>query len=307
MIHEFAVEPELAATWGSLSEYRHFVKAFGLGTTRVVSRYPKGWKRLVWEALKTTSELDRKRLEVLLEQISPTMVRRAGNYDPGPDSWLPNAIKEDARSPFGGILAREGSDNGRVIGVDHVSDAAAWNCANGIACSRTTEELAKALAPMLRICRRVAFIDPYFGPDKVRHRRPLQAFLRAMIDRRPGDLPSEILVLTSLDKTGTSEFFASECQKCLPQRVPRDLTLVLRRLREREGGEKLHNRYVLTDVGGILFGTGLDEGEPGQTDDLSVLNESQHALRMKQYLSNDREELAFHAPEPDVVVLGTAA
>ena len=40
----------------------------------------------------------------------------------------------------------------------------------------------------------------------------------------------------------------------------------VRRLKQKQDGEKLHNRYILTDLGGVTFGTGLDEGKKGETD-----------------------------------------
>jgi hypothetical protein len=33
------------------------------------------------------------------------------------------------------------------------------------------------------------------------------------------------------------------------------------RWRQKAGGDKLHNRYVLTDIGGVSLGVGLDEGQ----------------------------------------------
>lgn len=300
MIHEFAVEPELAATWGRLAEFRHFIRAFGRGTPRVVSRFPSSWKRLVWDSARPNSELERKRLEEMLKQLSDGMVRRGRACDPDA-AWLPNAKAEHGRSPFAGILAREGDANGPVIGAEHLADSPAWNCPNGLVCSRTSTALAAAVAPVLRVCRRVAFIDPHFGPENVRHRGPLRAFLRAVMDRRPGGPPDDVFLMTSIKST--SEFFRTESQRHLPALIPRGMTVVLRRLRDRAGGERLHNRYVLTDIGGILFGVGLDEGEATQNDDLSILSADQYALRVEQYFGPSS---AFDTPEADLRIVGIA-
>jgi hypothetical protein len=300
MIHEFAVEPELAATWGRLAEFRHFVTAFGLGTPRVVSKYPRHWKRLVWEASKPESDLERKRLEELLARLSEAMVKRGGAFDPKM-SWLPNAMAEHSRIPFAGILARDGNAEETVIGTEHLASSPAWTCPTGLACSRTSAAVAAALTPVLRVCRRVIFIDPHFGPENLRHRRPLQAFLRALMDRRPSSPPDEVVLMTSVKST--ADFFRSESQRQLPRLVPQGMTVVLRRLQERAGGERLHNRYVLTDIGGVLFGVGLDEGDASQRDDLCLLSAEQYQLRMKQYLGSSME---FDTPEPDLLIVGCA-
>jgi len=51
------------------------------------------------------------------------------------------------------------------------------------------------------------------------------------------------------------------------------------------GGEKLHNRHVLTELGGVAFGLGLDEqdGDAGQAEDLHRLGSAPHALRWALY------------------------
>ena len=49
MIHEYALEPELVASWHDRMQFRFFIGQFGFGTGRVVSRYPKQWRELVLE------------------------------------------------------------------------------------------------------------------------------------------------------------------------------------------------------------------------------------------------------------------
>ena len=61
------------------------------------------------------------------------------------------------------------------------------------------------------------------------------------------------------------------------------MPLFVRRWKEREGGEKLHNRYILTDIGGVQFGVGLDEGEPGTTDDIARLSVDTFRKRFEDY------------------------
>ena len=57
----------------------------------------------------------------------------------------------------------------------------------------------------------------------------------------------------------------------------------VRRWRNRPGGDKLHNRYILTDVGGVQFGAGLDEGDQGATDDVTIIDDDTYRRRMVDY------------------------
>ena len=78
-----------------------------------------------------------------------------------------------------------------------------------------------------------------------------------------------------------SNYFVSQCRKV----IPREVRIRIVCWSERAGGEKLHNRYILTDIGGVQFGIGLDDsdGFPGQTDDLYLLDREQFAMRWAQY------------------------
>ena len=66
------------------------------------------------------------------------------------------------------------------------------------------------------------------------------------------------------------------------------MRLILSRLRERLGGQRLHNRYILTDVGGLIFGVGLDDGGAGEIDDVSLMDRSQYELRWSQHATESR-------------------
>jgi hypothetical protein len=81
-------------------------------------------------------------------------------------------------------------------------------------------------------------------------------------------------------------FFEGEAAK-MAERLPKGCTVEFARLKQRQGGEKLHNRYVLTDLGGVSLGVGLDVGEVGESDDLLLLTRAQYARRWSQYVTND--------------------
>ena len=69
------------------------------------------------------------------------------------------------------------------------------------------------------------------------------------------------------------------------------------------GGEQLHNRYILSDLGGVSFGYGLDEGDEGETDDITLMDKDQHQHRWFQYSENPL--VAFEQEGTPVEVVGT--
>jgi len=305
MIYEYALEPELVAGWGDRHAGRYFIEKFGLGHPRVVSRYPRRWKRLVWEAFGGGNDIERKRLEELIARLSESMVKRRDLRWNAGAAWLDNAEDEDARVPFHAIIANTNPRyHGRVLVADDLDhETPLWACSRGAVVPRMPPAMAAAVAGMLRVAQVVIFVDPHFGPGQRRHREPLKQFLRTVVDARPCGAPQRIEVHCSADGGATESFFRDECQRLLPPIVPPGLQIHLVRLREQAGGERLHNRYILTDLGGVTLGVGLDGGDAGDSDDVNLLDRAQYEERWRQYASDPP---AFDRPEPSVTIEGSA-
>lgn len=303
MIYEYALEPELVATWSYRQDYRYFIEKFGLGQPRVVSRFPKSWKGRVWEAFHSDDEIEKKRMEELLVRLSERMTQRRGYvWDPN-QTWLDNAHREHERIPFHAILARVNSTgHPSILPAERLDETAPlWAVPRGVTISRSAAGTAAAIAAMLRVAQTVIFVDPYFRPGLPKHRRPLEAFLHAIMTARPIGAPLRVEVHASSneDHTGPREFFEDQCRHRLPQCVPETICLGVLRLGERLGGQRLHNRYILTDIGGLVFGAGLDDGAEGETDDVTLMERAQYELRWAQHAG---DPMAFDVPEARIEI-----
>ena len=160
-------------------------------------------------------------------------------------------------------------------------DDGRWAVKRGRFVVRNTEEMANAVAPLLQYSSQVLFIDPYFSPERLSHRRPLEAFLERLVHLGIGHPPQRVEVHTAEKKE--ENFFRRECETKLPQCIPEGMHVRFRRLRQRTYGEKFHNRYILTDLAGISFGTGLDEGAEGETDEVILMGRELYEKRWSQY------------------------
>ncbi len=85
--------------------------------------------------------------------------------------------------------------------------------------------------------------------------------------------------------------------------IPVGLQVILYRWQQRSGGQKLHNRYILTDLGGVSFQHGLDAGKKGETDDITRLELDQHVFHCKQY---DPTAPTFDQAADPLVITGTS-
>lgn len=291
MIHAFALEPDLVATWGRREEFRFIHDKFGLGTPRVLLQLPafNKWKRKVYEAATelALSQEDMKRIEELFRIFGEHTHRRADAVYDGLLSWLENAEREYARRVFAGILATQNPRNHSAVLVASQigTGSTGWRCEVGASPSRTSEALALALSAMLMNCRQLHLVDPHFGPENARHRRVIEALLKVV---SADGIALDFVRVHCSDKSGLA-FFEQEAAK-MARRFPPGVRVEFVRWRQKAGGQRFHNRYVLTDIGGVMLGDGLDDDDgdgAGQTDDLHLLSRDQYRLRWAQYVDED--------------------
>lgn len=307
MIHEYALEPELVATWTDPENCRYFKESFGLDRGRIVSRFPKRWKRLVWRAVSSTDDFARKRLEVLLAHLTERMVNRSNiDWQPTATSWLENAETEHDKRPFHAILARANPRRRwevlTKVDMDE-SMSRRWSVRRACTVARNAKEMAEKVAPLLRCSSIVIFVDPHFTPSRRRYRRPFETFLERLVQLRPGMSPKRVELQTAAKDPTTDSWFRRECHEKLCACVPSGIRVLVRRLKKKPDGDRLHNRYILSDLGGVTFGIGLDEGNEGETDDVTLMERSQYELRWSQYAGDP--PAGFEQSESPIEIVGT--
>lgn len=299
MIHVYALEPQLVASWAKREQFRFFYDKFGLGTPRAMLELPAftNWKRAVFREAERLdlSEEDKKRLEELFRLLGEHRSRRRDSVYDGLLTWLENAEREHDRRPFAGILATANprTHSAVLLGEQFDVQDRRWCYPVGVTPARDPEAIAQALVGMLVNCRKLHLVDPHFGPENSRHRKVLEAILRILA--KHSDVP-EVIRLHCAEKS-TVTFFESEAAK-MASRLPVRMTVEFIRWKQRAGGEKLHNRYVLTELGGVTLGTGLDEGSAGETDDLNLLSYAQYERRWKQFVEDDGSFELVDQPSP---------
>lgn len=288
MIHAFALDPRLVATWGRLAEFRFIHDKFGLGTPRVMLelRAFSKWKRDVYDAAKKLglSQEDMKRIEELFRLFSEHKSRRADAVYDGLLTWLENAEREYDRRPYAAILATENprAHPAVLLGDQLGPSDARWTFSQGATVARTPEALAAALSELLVNAKVLHLVDPHFGPENARHRRVLEALMDVLSTH---GIALDVIRMHCLAKSELA--FFEEKAAAMAERLPQGITVEFARWKQRAGRDLIHNRFVLTDLGGVLLGVGLDAGQAGETDDLLLLTRAQYELRWAQYAGDD--------------------
>lgn len=275
MFFEYALDPMLLSSW---DRTRFFLDSFGPWKGRFLAEYPRDWRRRVYTAL-SWPDVEKKRIEVRLEKLDPRVysTRDGAKYD-DQQPWVVNAASEHRRDPFRAVITSNPSPDKFILNgteLDERNDL--WRVETGRMVSRDPDLFVAALKVLLRLSKNVMIIDPYFRSDVDDKRRPIVALIE--------QLPSSVKVAIHFaEGKATYDFFMKMAERDLPKHLPTGREVSLYCWRERENGARLHNRYLLTEIGGVQFGDSIEKGEDGQEDRLSILDESSRSSLWSQFL-----------------------
>lgn len=290
MFYEYAVDPSLLADPNASSA---LTERFGWPKGRLIAEYPSKWLRYAHQAIEGSPALpvQKYRLKRRLELLGRHLVRRAATRWDANSAWFIQALAEHERVSFHAIVtAGRGADAAASISWEADDpDVGLWAVPGGVT-SRSADAIADEVFLLAASASRVLLVDPHFDPCAGRFTATLQAIL-VRLGRPPVRGPVPIVELHTslgnarqlgeLDAEGRRKLcntYLGNCSHRLPLVVPADVKLSVTVWAAREGGQGYHNRYVLTEHGGIALGTGLDAGRAGanESDDLHRLTKEQH-------------------------------
>lgn len=281
MIKEFAVEP--AAIVGSYRDLCYVIEKFGISEGRVISEFPAKWKKLVYLAAQQEhggkAELGRieERLRRLPKNALISLARPAGAGD-----WLTIAKAEHLRQPFDWVLTKNPEEIEQAVHLD------AWDAEHPslqnqrqLRIARTAEEMAKACSRLLCVAKHVKLVDPHFDLNNRRFREPLARFIECL----PENACVDIYVEGATFNARSREHLCHGADRFLQHQLTRGVQV---RLWGHAKG-RMHNRYVLTPLGGLAFGGGLDiaGADAALTDEVTLLEERLRAELWSEYADGD--------------------
>jgi len=283
MIFEYALEPALLASW---DRFQRLVALFGITKGRLISRYPKRWARMVYDSV-PSGTTEKAKVEVALRRVEQELLlprKHQWNVDM---EWLPNAISEHGRSPFQAILATANSTDCSLV-----IDARDLDCTDlhvllkagpSQILSRDADELARVMRPLLLISKKILVVEPNFTIKSPRFQGPLSAILMATLDVQMRVRTNvEIELHLGIDKLEEYADKSAALNSFLASHIPLPMTITI------VGWHKddLHNRYIISDRGGVQIGEGLglpDARSSRVTDTFALLDDSTAGQLMDQY------------------------
>ncbi len=288
MLKEFALDPELLGNW---QDFRFFTSQFGASQGRLISRFPAQWTEHVKNvAKKSARDIEYLKIVEALARFDSLMLIREYDYEKG-HQWLRNAVDENAKRPFQAIVTTKNHNNAHnlVIGndIDPTKPPPLWVVPTSAQINRTPEEMAACVKDLLSQCKEVLFVDPYFAPNEAKYTEPLRKFLKAIGSRGTRCMPNRVEYHLGNQDRNLATFKQKLNEKVGPH-LPQGLTLTFVRWKKSE----LHNRYVLTDRGGVMFGHGLDRADGSDAvnhDTVSLLDDETCNSLLQDYSPSSKK------------------
>lgn len=297
MIHEYALEPTVLSAWASNHrDYAEFLREYGLGTSRIISSFPKKKlsklrSYLLQHSPQDTQSLSGRRYtEMVIKLTESVVIRDALDYQAS--AWSEAAIAENNRAPFSVILSSSAIGVENNITPDSMYlEGSAWNHCTQMEARRTHSGIFSVVGNLLRLSSKyIVIIDPFgWSAEAI-------DFIRFMVhgvsrDRLTDEFPK--IVLFFKEKRGGANAgggspSADHVKKQVMQGLGENFGKIefeVFELRETTEGDVFHNRCILTEHGGVITGHGVGvSGNESHTDEVVLMNAGIYQKKWQQFM-----------------------
>lgn len=285
MIYEYAISPNLCTDYSTL---RLILETFGKGQGRLFSDIPrKQWIRLARRIIKASDngQVEKKRLSAAIDKLYRKAVYRRNTVpETNSEDWLDHALIAHKNRPFQAILTDcyDGNEKCVLSSKTEFTNNSRWKIPLDLLSERSAEKMIDAIRPMLDCARKIILIDRNFNPDKYRW-RPFLLKLSLILSRRPFS-PSINKIGFHVGDDIETNHLKLLCKNYIKKELPDNMQVIFFVWPR----DELHDRYVLTDIGGVRFGIGLDIWDGQGPEEVEISRISEETLRKWWSLCENR-------------------
>ncbi len=293
MVYEFAVSPMLCTNYQDL---RFFLATFGREHGRLFSDIPrKKWMKFARVAIKHSDngQVEKKRLVAGIEKLTKKAIYCRNSVPViGSEDWLDHAIAAHEDRPFEAIITDgyDGDDECILKNEHEFTENPRWNIPLDKMVERNPQSMITAIKPMLDCAREVILIDRNFDPEKFRWLQ-LIIGLADFFSKREFS-PSINKINYHMGNRLAPHHVELLCKKNLSTSLPTGITVNFIFW----PWEELHDRYILTDIGGMDFGIGLDIHDGSGPENVKISRISENT-RQQWWKACKAKNAAFSIPE----------
>ncbi|TKD15616.1 hypothetical protein FBT96_16210 [Rhodobacter capsulatus] len=287
MLSEYAVDPAaIGADWRT---FKDLIDRFGADKGRLISRLPTKWEKKVIQAAKQAGVPDI-RVSSIIERLAHSkhkVVDFNRAYDHEAD-WIGNALREHGTRPFRAIICDAGNAAcAEAMEPDDCSDAhPLFRATTSCDVTRTADQIADALHTLTAVSKEIDIVDPYFDlrPAKGNYLATLASLL-ARLAGAPDQTKAIKIHFRDHDTRPPAEILARDGSAQIKGLLPPGYRIEFYAWSEKLGGEDFHDRYVLTELGGIMIGAGLSADGSAESAAFTLLN-FEHAQGLRSRFSD---------------------
>lgn len=272
MIREYAFDPCIAVH--DQNTLLRFISEFGASKGRVIGEVPKKWKEDLVRKIQRMglSPVARRKILDEISKLAKTSVVPRDNRALNNEEWIARAKSLHEVEAFNGILTDSlclefcQYDYFDLLNNEPLN----WEIEQTQSVNRNATELADSIDIALKLSKNVFFIDPYFDPLKESYRNPFLEFARRCTEGRVKS--NKIYIHTceinheNLSRRKTREDIRRGMEECVKPLMPSDLNIELWIW----PFEKMHDRFILTNLVGFAFGHGLNEEQYQNSIDVNI-------------------------------------
>lgn len=308
MFYEYAVDPECYA---DAEQIKRLSREFSWCDGRLISNFPGTWLRRVKEAQDAAfKQLTIRQKSILTEEWEwlrkhkeIVLINSGRNFDGNNPNWISNALNQHQSNPFQAIIVHEKTlqNDDLLLPSDLNARESRWKIRHDDRVPRTPEALYNCVSKLLQESSHIRFVDPYFNPNKKEWLSTLFAFINRVHASEVTieyhlkihkEIKNDINEIKNgnfvLETQKWYQKFSENCKTCIEPLLSLNQRISLILWSEIEpSNDWFHDRYILTEKGGVRF-EGLDEGEnPGQRTNVFRLSEE---LWKDRWNSLDKEK-----------------
>ncbi len=289
MLKDFAIDPEALTSWDSC---RAVLDRFVMGSGAMISEYPKRWRRLVYEsAERQCRDMELKRIAERLNSLNRCLLIPSHRvYPEGDQSWIHKTLEAHQRYPFGGVICADDDHASVESSVISAADVTATHpLFHGLGQAHVTRdprEMAEKVKLLLTDATHVKFVDTHYRPGRS---AGFDEPIRLMLNLVPHDGVKRVRIelhTESSDRRPPDDLIEEGFAEIVRRSIENaDVSVVF------YDQGLLHNRFLLTDKGGVIWGTGLDEqgnsDRKTESDDLFLLNDDMYQLHWNKWNADE--------------------
>lgn len=259
MIFEYAVSPNLFSNKEGIKFLR---QSFGIDEGRLISEIPKKkWKQIVLQKINDSENppVMKKSLKEATRKIFKSGVLYKRDTLPKEifSQWLDYAIIVHGERAFRAIIIDPtescSQSNSFVLSADlELFDSTLWKNPKDIIVERNAKTMINTIKPLIDCSGEILLIDRNFRPNVLRFRNVLFEIIDIVLKRKYSPFVKKISYHVG---DQYSETLKKDCERYIKNELPSGFKVEITIWPK----EELHDRFILTNIGGVSFGQGLDE------------------------------------------------